>query len=114
VDGHGSREAVHALVRSYGGLDLVVSMAPERMADRTNNGGFLVQVARILALQHAARPTYSGTILRVNPAPIGGSQERWAQIRSLGRRLPAGVSVKVVDPGGPADLLEAVLGAASA
>jgi rhamnulokinase len=114
LDGHGSRDAVHALVRSYGGLDLVVSMAPERMADRTNNGGFFVQVARILALQHSARPTYSGAILEVNPAPIGGSEERWAQLRSRGGRLPAGVSVKVVDPGGPADLLEAVLGAASA
>jgi rhamnose utilization protein RhaD (predicted bifunctional aldolase and dehydrogenase) len=115
VDGHGSRDAVHALVRSYGGLDLVVSMAPERMADRARSGdAFLVRVARILALQHAARPTYSGTILRINPARIKGSEERWAQMRSLGGRLPVGVSVKVVDPGGPADLLEAVLGTASA
>lgn len=115
VDGNGSRDAVHAVVRSYGGLDLVVSMAPERMADRTRNGdAFVGQVARILALQHAARPTYSGAILEVNPSPIGGSEERWAQLRSRGRRLAAGVSVKVVDPGGPADLLEAVLGAASA
>jgi hypothetical protein len=115
VDGHGSRDAVHAVVRSYGGLDLVVSMAPERMADRTRNGdGFVGQVARILALQHAARPTYSGAILEVTSSLIDGSEERWARVRSRGRRLPAGVSFKVVDPGGPADLVEAVLGAASA
>ncbi|MBA2633353.1 MAG: class II aldolase/adducin family protein [Chloroflexi bacterium] len=115
VGGHGSLDAVHALVRSHGGLDLVVSMGPEPMADRTWNGnGLLAQVARVWALQRAARPTCRGTVLEVKSARIGGSEEREAQIRSLGRGLPAGITFKVVDPGGPADLLEAVLGAASA
>jgi rhamnulokinase len=110
VDGDGSLDALHALVRSHGGLDLVVSMGLEPMADRTRKGdAFLAEVARIWRLQHAARPTSRGAILEMNPARLGGSAERAAQIR---RRLPAGMTFKVVDPEGPADLLEAVLGAA--
>ncbi|MGH2386399.1 MAG: class II aldolase/adducin family protein [Candidatus Limnocylindria bacterium] len=115
VDGHGSLDAVRALVRSHGGLDLVVSLGPDSMPGRSRHGdGFLAEVTRIWALQHAARPTWRGTILEVNPAGNGGSQEGRARIRSLGRRLPAGISFKVVDPVGPTDLLEVVLGAASA
>jgi rhamnulokinase len=115
VDGDGSLAAVHALVRSHGGLDLVVSMGPERMAGRTaKDDPFLAEVARIWRLQHAAQPTAGGTVLEVIPARRAGSGGRAAQTRSLGRRLPAGVRFKVVEPGGPSDLLEAVLGAASA
>jgi rhamnose utilization protein RhaD (predicted bifunctional aldolase and dehydrogenase) len=114
VDGQGSPDAVHALVRSHGGLDLVVSMSPEPMAVRTRHGGaILAQVDRIWALQHAARPTWRGTILEVDPAGIEASDERAALIRSLGRRLPAAITFKVVDPGGRAELLEAVFGAAA-
>ena len=115
MDGHGSLDAVRALVRSHGGLDLVVSMSPEPLADHTRNGdAFLAEVARIWALQHAARPTCRGAVLEVNPRRTRGSEESEAEIRSLGRRSPAGITFRAVDPGGPADLLEAVLAAASA
>jgi hypothetical protein len=115
VDGHGSLDAVRALVRSHGGLDLVVALGPEPMPGRSRHGdGFLAEVTRIWALQHAARPTWRGTVVEVNPAGTGGAREGRARIRSLGRRLPAGTSFKVVDPVGPADLLEVALGAASA
>jgi phage head maturation protease len=109
LDSNGSLDAVHALVRRHGGLDLVVSIGLEPIADRTRQGDdFISEVARIWGLQHAARPTYRGTIIEV--ARVESSEGRAA--RSLGRRLPAGTSFKVVDPGGPGELLDAVLRAA--
>jgi rhamnulokinase len=110
LDGNLSLDAVHAVVRSHGGVDVVVSMGLEPITDRTrNDGAFLAEVARIWGLQHAGRRTYRGTILEVTR--IGPSEVREAQIRSLGRKLPAGTSFKVVDPGGRGELLDAVLGA---
>jgi rhamnulokinase len=109
VDGRGSLDVVHDLVRSHGGVDLVVSMRPGSTPD-----GFLAALARIWALQHAARPTCRGSILEVNPARADRSGPRDSQIRSPRPRSPADITVSAVDAVGRADLLEAVLGAASA
>lgn len=112
VDGRAILNAVHAVVRSHGGLDLVVAMGKEPMADSSGDGAFLAAVARIWAMLHAARPTYRGAILEVNPGGMDGADERKAHTGSLGRRLPAGIIVRVVDGDGPEGILEAVLGAA--
>jgi rhamnose utilization protein RhaD (predicted bifunctional aldolase and dehydrogenase)/NAD(P)-dependent dehydrogenase (short-subunit alcohol dehydrogenase family) len=89
-------DALHEIVRSYGGFDLVISNAgvlragsvktqPEREFDLVTavnyKGYFLVvqNAAPVLALQHAARPEYWSDIIQINSkSGLAGSNRNGA------------------------------------
>ncbi|MDQ3938711.1 MAG: hypothetical protein M3253_08555, partial [Chloroflexota bacterium] len=83
LDGQPIKQAVHGVVRRYGGFDVFVANGTEATAESRTEAGWLDEVVRVFSLQRAARPEYRGTVLTVGQPSIGRGDARHADLRSF-------------------------------